>query len=76
MPVNFLILRALKQYYLYYGDTFEIECPTGSGKMRTLDLVAEELGRRLARIFLLGAEGGRAIFGDCRLFNNDPLWRD
>ena len=76
MPVNFLILRALKQYYLYYGDTFEIVCPTGSGKMKTLDLVAEELGRRLARIFLLGAEGGRAIFGDCKLFNNDPLWRD
>jgi hypothetical protein len=44
--------------------------------MKTLDLVAEELGRRLARIFLLGAEGGRAIFGDCKLFNNDPLWRD
>jgi hypothetical protein len=76
MPVNFLILHALKQYHLYYGDKFQVYCPTGSGNMKNLDQVAEELGRRLARIFLLGAEGGRAVFGDCKLFNNDPLWRD
>jgi len=31
MPVNMLILRALLQYYLYYGNSFTIECPTGSG---------------------------------------------
>ena len=57
MPVNFLILHALKQYHLYYGDTFQVECPTGSGNMKNLDQVAEELARRLARIFLRDAEG-------------------
>jgi len=31
MPVNMLILRALLQYYLYYGNSFTIECPTGQG---------------------------------------------
>ena len=76
MPVNFLILHALKQYHLYYGDTFQVECPTGSGNMKNLAQVAEELGRRLARIFLLDAEGRRAVFGDCKLFNNNPHWRD
>jgi hypothetical protein len=76
MPVNFLILHALKQYYLYYGDTFKIECPTGSGNMKNLEQVAEELARRLTRIFLLDAEGRRAVFGDYKLFNNDPHWRD
>ncbi len=48
MPVNMLILRALLQYYLYYGDTFTVECPTGSGQQMNLYQVAEELGRRLS----------------------------
>ena len=76
MPVNFLILHALKQYHLYYGDTFKVECPTGSGNMKNLGQVAEELARRLTHIFLLDAEGKRAVFGGCKLFNDDPHWRD
>ncbi|HSE87672.1 MAG TPA: glucosidase, partial [Candidatus Binatia bacterium] len=82
MPVNFLILHALKQYHHYYGDKFQVECPTGSGNMKNLDQVAEELARRLTRIFLLdpstgsGQAGRRAVFGDCKLFNSDPHWRD
>jgi Glycosyl hydrolase family 63 C-terminal domain len=76
MPVNFLIIHALKQYHLYYGDSFKIECPTGSGNMKNLDQVAGDLARRLTRIFLLDAEGKRAVFGNCKLFNSDPHWRD
>ena len=48
MPVNALIIRALLQYHAYYGDDFTIECPTGSGRLMTLDEVAEEISRRLA----------------------------
>ena len=44
MPVNALIIRALLQYYTYYGDDFTIECPTGSGRMMNLYQVAEEIG--------------------------------
>ena len=32
LPVNLLIVRALLQLYLYYGDSFRVECPTGSGR--------------------------------------------
>jgi Mannosylglycerate hydrolase MGH1-like glycoside hydrolase domain len=76
IPVNFLILMALKQYHLYYGDAFQVECPTGSGKMKTLDQVAEELARRLASIFLTDQQSNRPVFGSCSLFNSDPHWRD
>jgi hypothetical protein len=76
MPVNFLILYALKQYHHYYGDTFQVECPTGSGNPKTLDQVAEELARRLTRLFLRDAEDRRPVFGSCPLFNRDPYWRD
>jgi hypothetical protein len=76
MPVNLLILRALLQYYLYYGNAFTVECPTGSGQQMTLYQVAEEIGRRLSSIFLQDEQGRRPVHGAARKFQEDPLWRD
>jgi hypothetical protein len=76
IPVNALIIRALLQYYLYYGDDFKIECPTGSGRRMTLFQVSEEIARRLASIFLRNREGRRPVFGGTRKFQEDPHWRD
>jgi hypothetical protein len=76
MPVNALIIRALLQYYAYYGDDFKIECPTGSGRQVTLYGVAEELSRRLSSIFLKDENGRRPVYGDTRKFQDDPHWRD
>jgi hypothetical protein len=76
MPVNGLIVRALLQYYLYYGDDFKIECPTGSGRLMTLYQVAEELSRRLASMFLTDKNGRRPIYGGTQMFQEDPHWRD
>jgi hypothetical protein len=76
MPVNVLIIRALLHYYLYYGDNFRIECPTGSGNMMNLFEVAHEIADRLARIFLRDAAGRRPVYGGTDKFQNDPNWRD
>jgi hypothetical protein len=76
MPVNALILRALLQYYLYYGDDFTVECPTASGRTMTLYQVAEEIARRLGNIFLKDPEGRRPVYGGTRKFQEDPHWRD
>jgi hypothetical protein len=76
MPVNGLIIRALLQYYLYYGDHFKVECPTGSGHMMTLYQVAEEIARRLANIFLKDKDGRRPVYGGAEKFQTDPFWRD
>ena len=76
MPVNMLILRALLQYYLYYGNSFTIECPTGSGKQMNLYEVAKEIGRRLSCIFLKDEQGKRPVHGAYRKFQEDPHWRD
>jgi hypothetical protein len=76
MPVNGLIVRALLQYYAYYGDAFTVECPTGSGRQMTLYQVAEEIGRRLAAIFLRGPDGTRPVYGGAETFQADPHWRD
>jgi hypothetical protein len=76
MPVNGLIIRALLQYYSYYGNDFTVECPTHSGRRMTLYQVAEEISRRLANIFLRGRDGRRPVYGSARKFQDDPHWRD
>jgi len=76
MPVNMLILRALLQYYMYYGNSFTIECPTGSGKQMNIYEVAQEIGRRLFNIFLKDEEGKRPVHGASRKFQEDPYWKE
>jgi len=76
LPVNLLILRALIQYYLYYGESFTIECPTGSGKMMNLFDVAREIARRLTNIVFCDAQGRRPVYGGREKFQSDPHWRD
>ncbi len=75
-PVNYLLIESLQKFHHYYGDDFKVECPTGSGNMLTLEQVAEELGRRLIRIFMRDEQGRRAVFGDHPKLQNDPHFRD
>ena len=76
MPVNAMIIRALLNYYLYYGDSFKIECPTGSGRLMNLFEVAKEISDRLTGIFLRDAQGRRSVYGGTAKFQDDPHWRD
>jgi hypothetical protein len=76
MPVNALIVRGLLNLYQFYGDSFTVECPTGSGKRMTLFEVAREISRRLASIFLEDATGRRPVYGGSAKFQKDPHWRD
>ncbi len=75
-PVNALVIRALLQYYLYYGDSLRVECPTGSGRKLNLFEVAKEISDRLQRIFLRDASGRRPVFGGTEKFQTDPHWKD
>ncbi len=75
-PVNFLLVESLQKFHHYLGDDFTVECPTGSGRMLTLWQVAEEIAGRLTAIFLRDADGRRPVFGEERLFQGDPHWRD
>jgi len=76
MPVNALILRSLLNLYQFYGDEFKVECPTGSGNRMTLFEVAQEIARRLSRIFLRDSTGQRPVYGGARKFQDDPYWKD
>ena len=75
-PINLLIIRALIQLYMYYGESFKADCPTGSGNQMNLFQVAQEICRRLVSIFLRRPDGTRPVYGGIRKFQTDPYWRD
>jgi hypothetical protein len=75
-PLNYLIVEALEQYQQHFGDTFRVECPTGSGRMLTLGEVAAEIRERLISLFDPRPEGGRAVDGGTARFCQDPRWND
>ncbi|GMU21213.1 MAG: hypothetical protein AMXMBFR13_13060 [Phycisphaerae bacterium] len=76
MPVNYLLVDALHHYHEFYGDSFKVECPTGSGVWMNLGEVADEIARRLASIFLPGPDGRRPVHGDDPRYTDDPHRRE
>lgn len=76
MPINFMIIDALRKFHLFHGDAFQIECPKGSGKMLSLDQVADELSSRLQNLFLKTSDGCRAYLGNSEMQSKDQSFRD
>jgi hypothetical protein len=74
--MNHLIIESLRQFHRYLGDDYRVECPTGSGQWMTLDQVADEISRRLIRIFERDPQTDRRpVHGESALFQTDPHWR-
>ena len=76
IPLNYLVIEALRRFSRYLGDDFTIECPTGSGHALTLGEVADDLTRRLITIFTDDGHGRRPVFGHYEKFQTDPAWHD
>lgn len=76
LPINFLLIEALRKYHTYYGDHFKVEYPTRSGNWVTLDEAANALSMRLVDLFLPQKNGARPLYGGQEIFRRDPHWRD
>lgn len=76
LPMNYLLIEALQKFGFYFGDSFKIEFPTGSGVEMTLWDITLELEKRLVAIFLRDENGNRPFNGGVELFQKDPHWRD
>lgn len=76
IAVNFLLVESLLRFYMYYGNTFQVECPTGSGDYMHLGHVAEELQHRLQHLMARGDNGRRAINDGNDMLDFDPHWKD
>ena len=75
-PLNYLFIESLQKYHYYLGDSFQVECPTGSGKQMSLWDITSELSYRLMKIFLKDEQGRRPLYGNIEKFQTDPHWRD
>jgi hypothetical protein len=64
MPINFMIIGALRAFHSYYGDDFRVECPFGSGRNLSLSEIADYLSARLLTLFKRDANGRRPFCGD------------
>jgi len=76
IPIHAMIIRGLLHLYLHYGDSFTVECPTGSGRQLTLYQVAENLADRATGALLRDPDGRRPVFGGQPILQTDPNWRD
>jgi len=76
MPMNFLIIEALQKFGFFFGDSFMVEFPTGSGIQMNLWQATLELQKRLVGIFTPDKNGRRPFNGGVELFQTDPHWRD
>jgi hypothetical protein len=76
MPINFLLIGALREFAQFFGDDLLVEYPTRSGKKCTLSEVADDLTHRLVSLFIPDPSGRRPIFGANELLQKHPDWRD
>ena len=76
MPMNYLIIDALKRFHDYYGDDFRIEYPTHSGNLLSLKEIADKLAERIISLFIRDANGSRPVYGDQPLFQKNPDFKD
>ena len=72
-PVNVLLADKLRTYGRYFGDSFTIEIPTGSGNVKTLVEAADTIDRGLTALFR-PVDGKRPADGHRVEASDDPLW--
>jgi hypothetical protein len=75
-PINIVLIEALMTYHQFYGDTLQVELPTGSGNRVTLREAAMNLCDRLLSTFRAGPGGHRPLHGGDERYARDPHWRD
>ena len=74
-PTNFILIEALERYHYFYGESFRLEYPTGSGNMKNLREIAADLCERLLSLLLPQEDGHRPCFGNARRYAEQPDWR-
>ena len=75
-PVNYMIIESLWKYALYYGNDYELEYPSGSGKTITIKELSNELSMRLINIFKEGKDGKRPVYNRWEKLQTDPHFKD
>jgi hypothetical protein len=76
MPINYLIVESTHKFQKFFGPGFRVECPVGSGQMRSLKEISDDLRCRLINIFRRNEDGRRPVFGASEKLQTDPHFKD
>ncbi|MFB9054717.1 glucosidase [Formosa undariae] len=78
MPINYMIIQSLRKYYTFYGDKYVYEFPTGSGNKLNLNEIANEITKRLVKLFEPNTDGKYQYHTDDEnhLFTKDEHFKD
>lgn len=68
VPINYLLIKAMDTFGDFYGDSLQMEFPTGSGKKMNISDICDELKKKILSIFEADQEGKRAVFGPYNWF--------
>jgi hypothetical protein len=74
-PTTFLMIESLRKLGKAFGAAVTVPADGREGPV-TLGQVAEELANRLIRLFTRDATGRRPVYGERRMFQEDPDWRN
>ena len=61
MPINYLFIQSLREYYNYAGDSLKFDYPTGSNNLIDLKQISIDISRRLIKIFADDAAGNKPV---------------
>lgn len=76
MPMNYLLVLALEKYCDYYKEECKVEYPTGSGNLKTLSEISQELAKRLVSTFRMDESGNRPVNDGVAIYRDDPHFKD
>ncbi len=76
MPMNYLLIRALREYGKFFGTDYKVAFPSGSGQRLGLPEVADALSERLISVFEKDANGRRPVNGDDLIYADSPHFQD
>ncbi|WP_243647774.1 MGH1-like glycoside hydrolase domain-containing protein [Flaviaesturariibacter flavus] len=72
IPINYLLIKSLRRYGRFYGDSLQVEYPAGSGTRMNLCAVADALTGRVISLFARNADDERPAYGSYNAFYQKP----
>jgi hypothetical protein len=72
MPINYLIIKSLQKFGAFYGDTLNVEYPSGSGVAMPLSEAVSHITARVVSLFLPDEKGDRKLHAEYNDFYARP----
>lgn len=75
-PLNYLLVDSLMKFYKYYGDDYEVEYPTDSGNIMSIEEAAIKISERLVSIFRTDKNGVKPAMRNESVYATDEHFKE